>query len=1049
MAQMDNSNRNTILGIDLGSSSLGTALIDVGEQAILFAGVRIFPAGVKGTDADLEKGKEVSRAAARREARQARRQTDRRRRRMRRIFKLLQQYGLLPSGDRDTVLPTLETELQAKYSHSECLPYLLRAKALDDRLEPYELGRALYHLAQRRGFRSNRADSMKDAKKDEDLGEVKSGIANLTAEINASGARTLGEYLSRLDPHQTRIRGPQHYTDRTMFMQEFDAIWDAQAKHHPGLLTAHRRSVLHHAFFDQRELKDQSRLVGPCELYPNDQNLKRAPIYTLEAQRLRVLGFVNNLRVQLDSGSDRRLSDSERQLILLELETREKITFGQVRKIQDLRQLRFTIEKGGEKHVPGNITASRLHQALGSEWDAMPPDQKEALVDFTGDVKAHPTEEAFAKAAAAKFGLSDERAALLAKVRLPYGYARFSTLAMRRILPHLEKGLTVEEAKQLEDPTYRRASDPLPLLPPVRQVLPEIRNPAVLRALSELRKTVNAIIRRHGRPAEVHIELARDLKRSRDDRQRASKKSRDREKLREIAVAELRKHDGVRFANPRPADIEKYLLAMEARWQCPYTGQRYGFADVFGDHPKVDVEHIIPRSRCLDNTFLNKTLTFRSTNAEKGRKTPREWLAQSHPERFDQMLEVVRGFSKDFDVDGKLRRFAVDLTTDDELLQDFTERQLQETRYASKLAARYIGVLYGGVDDANGTKRVLTCAGGVTAALRRLWELDTVLNSVPVKSRADHRHHAVDAIAVALSTRAQVKALADACGDAEKAGRRRIVFRPPWSEFKLDVKAAIDSMTVSHRPMRRLSGALHDETNYGRPRMVEGKEVVHYRVPVIDLKTESDIEKIVDPKVRASVLRRYQELGGGGNRFSGEANWPRLETRTGKSLPIRKVRIKKVQKVQPIATEDPRRTRYVIPGSNHHMEVIAELNVNGEPSRYGHRTVTMLEAMECLRQKVPVVRRDHGPGCNFVCSLSEGDLVEAKRPPDGERRIWRVRGVRARGSMELSLASDARQKKEIQADNMLWDVGVNTLFSPGCSARKILVSHLGEVLPAK
>lgn len=1049
MAPIDILNRNTVLGIDLGSNSLGTALIDMEKQSILFAGVRIFPAGVDGTDADLEKGKEVSRAAARRAARQARRQTDRRRRRMQRVFNLLQRYALLPSGDRSAVLPALEKELRAKYSHSECLPYALRAKALDGRLEPYELGRALYHLAQRRGFRSNRADSAKHVAKDEDLGDVNRGIVNLTAEIVASGARTLGEYLSRLNPHQTRIRGPQHYTGRTMFMQEFDAIWDAQAKHHPDLLTTHRRSVLHHAFFDQRQLKDQSRLVGPCELYPHDQNLKRAPLFTLEAQRLRVLGFVNNLRVQMDGGSDRKLSDSERELILREAESREKVTFGQIRKIPALRQLRFTIEKGGEKHVPGNITAARLCQALGSEWDAMAPEHKQALVEFTGDVRAFPTEEAFAEAAAARFGLSHERAALLAKVRLPDGYARFSSAAMRKILPHLEKGLTVEEAKKLEDPDYRRASEPLPLLPPVRQVLPEIRNPAVLRALTELRKTLNSIIRRYGKPAEVHIELARDLKRSRDHRQRASKQSRDRERLRQKAAAALREHDGVRFANPKPADVEKYLLAMEACWQCPYSpGRRYGFEDVFGDHPKVDVEHIIPRSRCLDNTFLNKTLTFRSTNAEKGRRTPREWLAQSDPDRFDRMLGIVRTFSKEFDVDGKLRRFAVDLATEDELLQDYTERQLQETRYASKLAARYIGVLYGGVDDADGRKRILTCAGGVTAVLRRFWELDTVLNRVPVKSRDDHRHHAVDAITVALSTRAQVKALADAFGDAEKAGRRRVVFRPPWSEFKLDVQAAIDSMPVSHRPMRRLSGALHEETNYGRPRMVDGKEVVHYRVPVTSLKNEEDIRKIVDPKVRASVLQRYRHLGGGGDRFSGEANWPRLETRTGKSLPIRKVRIAKVQKVQPLATDDPRRTRFVIPGSNHHMEVVAELNVNGEPARYGHHTVSMLCAMTCLRKKKPVVQRDHGPGCRFVCSLSEGDLIEAQRPADGARRIWRVRSVRARGSVVLSLASDARQKKDIEADRMLWDVGVNTLFSPGCSARKVLVSHLGEVLPA-
>ena len=137
---------------------------------------------------------------------------------------------------------------------------------------------------------------------------------------------------------------------------------------------------------------------------------------------------------------------------------------------------------------------------------------------------------------------------------------------------------------------------------------------------------MNPIIRRYGLPDRIHVELARDLKKSKHERQDQTKRNRDREKLRQEALEGLRNKDAVRFANPRNSDIEKYQMATEARWQCPYTGQQYGFTDVFGEHPQVDVEHIIPRSRSLDDSYLNKTLAYRSANMEKGNRTPHEWL---------------------------------------------------------------------------------------------------------------------------------------------------------------------------------------------------------------------------------------------------------------------------------------------------------------------------------------------------------------------------------------------------------------------------------------
>jgi CRISPR-associated endonuclease Csn1 len=1046
-----------ILGIDLGSNSLGTALVRSDRDLIEFMGVRIFPAGVEG---NLELGKEESRAAKRRQARLARRQTQRRQRRLYKVFHLLQRIGLLPAGSRVEVLDRLQHELEQRFPETTVLPWFLRARSLDQALEPHELGRALYHLAQRRGFLSNRVGGKEN---DEERSRVKGAIKGLAEKIEAAGKRTLGEYMASLNAREKLRNSPEfseHYTHRSMFEHEFAMIWDSQRMHHPEILTENRRVPLHHAMFHQRPLKDQSNLVGQCELEPAE---KRAPLRLLAAQRFRVLGFVNNLRLRLEDGNERILTPNERAVLLDLCEKAEKtLTIAAARRAIGLsKSQKFTIEEGGEKNVPVNLTATRLRAALGQRWDGLTPQEKDDLVEDAGDGKRCPTDEDLERCGREKWGLPQETAEALSKVRLPEAYGRYSLKALVALLPALEEGLTVEEAIRAL-PVYvetRKSAEPLPMLPPLqdekmKKLLGEIRNPAVLRSLTELRKTVNAIIRRYGLPEKIHIELARDLKKTKKERQRQTELNRDREKLRQEATEELRKHDAVRFANPRNSDIEKYLLATEARWQCPYTSRKYGFTDVFGDHPQVDVEHIIPRSRSLDDSYLNKTLAYRSANMEKGNRTPREWLFESDQEQYDQMIRVVKDSDPRFEVGKKLRRFSMELSDPDSLLKEFTERQLQDTRYASKLACRYLGALYGGTIDASGTQRVFASAGQVTAKLRRAWDLDRILSpDKPEKCRDDHRHHAIDALTVALSSTTLIRALATAAGDADRLYRRKIILPAPWVDFAAQARSVVESIQPSHRPMRKLSGPLHEETFYSRPRRdVVGadkkgkpieKEFVHYRVPVTSLGSAKDFESIVDSRVRAAVEEKAAQLGGGGNRFE-KNNCPALVTKKGQSVPIKRVRIRKVQAVVSIGKNQ--RERFVIPGSNHHAEILAELDASGRVKRYHCETVTMLEAMERKRQGVSVVTRDHGPGYRFQCTLSEGDLLEARRFEDSPPRIWKVRAVRQSGQLDLSPALDARWKEDIKKDGKLWRQNVNPLFLGG--ARKVLITPLGEIIPA-
>ena len=285
-----------VLGLDLGAGSVGWAAVGIKDgklREVLRAGARVFEAGMEG---DIPSGRAESRNKNRRDARQMRRQTDRRRRRLANVFRILQEAGLLPPGDRATLLPDFDRTLYAKYKEvlacagrpvealAHVLPYWLRARALDEKLDAHELGRALYHLAQRRGFLSNRKAQKK---KEEDEGKVKSGITDLEKSIEQAGTRTLGEYFAGLDPQQARIRN--RYTSRAMYESEFRAIWAAQKPHHPDLLTGELESRVHKAMFYQRPLKSAAGLVGRCEL---EDDQRRAPWALCAAQRFSMMVIV-------------------------------------------------------------------------------------------------------------------------------------------------------------------------------------------------------------------------------------------------------------------------------------------------------------------------------------------------------------------------------------------------------------------------------------------------------------------------------------------------------------------------------------------------------------------------------------------------------------------------------------------------------------------------------------------------------------------------------------------------------------------------------------
>jgi len=1065
-----------VLGIDLGSASLGWAVVGLDETGmaagLLRAGVRLFDPAVTG---DIEKGQDESNAVARRAARLIRRQLRRRAARQSELFRLLQVHGLLPgyegaeadaSQQRHAILNTLDLELAAKWARPgtagakaaiELPLYLLRKTALDSVLDPFKLGRVFYHLSQRRGYRSNRKEQRDGkkasgkAKKADDLGAVEGGIKELEDAMRSAGARTLGEYFASLDPHAQKVRG--RWTGRKMYEEEFAAIWTKQATFHPALLTEELHHQIKHLLFYQRPIKAQAHLIGGCELEPGE---RRAAWATLEAQQFRILQKVNDLEVILPGNvTGVPLTREQRQTVLDLLENSAEVTFKKIRKALGLAEnIGFNLQRGGETRLKGNLTNTLMVEAFAERWPDMSDADKKQVVE---DWRTIEQEESLIRRTIEHWKLDEAGAEWLASRPAPSGYCSISRKAIRKLLPLMMEGKRFKEVEKEVYGNRLTGGQVYDRIPPVRQALKTLRNPAVERALTELRKVVNALVREYGKPTEVRIELARDLKKPRHERAKAIGQNRDREKQRNAAKGRMLQELGPGFEHPSRADVEKALLWEECQGECPYTGKRFPFSSLFGENPPLQVEHIIPFSRIPDDSFQNKTLCYHEENQRKGNRTPFE--AYTDPLEYEAILNRVRNWRTPNP--GKQRRF--ELRTLEELA-GFSERQLNDTRYASKLACELVGTLYGGRDiqTETGSRQVVFASSGmVTATLRKGWGLEAILRDAAPsangqnrgKPRTDHRHHAIDAITTALSRPKMIAALSR--NNAQdpywpRNGRTAPKIQSPWKDFVDSIRPNFEQMLVSHRPEHRLTGALHDETNYGRPRNEGGKDVVHIRKQVVGL-SAGDIENIVDPVVREAVEAKAAQLGGDLKKWTpseGSEDWPLLKTKTGRQVPIKRVRIKKSLGVETIGKEE--RTRYVALSSNHHVAIFALLDEQGREKRWESEIVSLLTAMERRRQHLPVIqtRLAAVPEAAFKFSLMWGDTLLLHKDCEHAKNIckpsfWRVRSIWEQGTLTLVRINDARQLNEIRGAKDWLLPSPDTLRK--LDAVKVVIDSLGRI----
>lgn len=854
---------NYRLGLDLGTNSIGWAVYSLDNekepQNLIDMGVRIF------SDGRDPKTKEPL-AVARRTARGQRKSIYRRKLRRRAAFRLLQSQGLLPKDkDEARKLKLLN-------------PYLLRIKALDEKLEPYELGRALFNLAVRRGFKSNR----KDAENEETAESKSTGkklsqkemCTELSKAISESGCRTLGEFLWKKQEEHNGIRfvpgRMSYYPLRQMYVDEFNAI---RAKQETIYKTVDWQAISE-AIFNQRKLQRQQR--GKCQYMPDkERTFKAMPC----AQKIRMLQEVRNMYYQNALGQKIPIGEDEEKIILELLDTKDKATFDAFRKALKLdASCTFNLESENRNFLNGNTTAVKLRNKnrFGALWDELPLEEQDFIVEtlITAD------EDKQVLDMLAKYQLSDEQKDAIVKVVLPSGTTMLCKEVSEQIVNKMIKtGCSYTEVVQSLGYKYADQSvEKCDLLPYYGKVLvgstmggdaskpeslPEqkygkISNPTVHVALNQTRVVVNALIKQYGKPAQIVIELSRDLKASREAKDAMMRKQNENKKRNEILNKNIA--DAYKIEYPNRNDRLKFRLWEELgsdtmSRKCLYCGKNISGSELFSRDNSIEIEHILPYSRTLLDAESNLTVAHASCNAFKKERSPYEAFG-TNPSGYN--WQEILNRANQLKNPAKRSRFAIDAMETFEKESSFIARQLTDNAYLSKTARKYLHAV---CDD------IWSVNGGMTKLLRDKWEIDSILKrkigtqeiahfglkeeqiGQYKKNRYDHRHHALDASVIALIDRSMVQQISTLNAKSQK---NRIEV-PPMAVARLELEEKVKNIVVSFKPDHGAEGKLSKETLLGKIKQEELVDIAKIE--------ESDIPLIKSDKVRADFESKMTGLG--------------------------------------------------------------------------------------------------------------------------------------------------------------------------------------------
>jgi CRISPR-associated endonuclease Csn1 len=1027
-----------ILGLDLGSNSIGWALLkekDGKPSEIINIGSRIFSKAV-------EEKTPTPKNVKRRNARLSRRVTQRRARRKLRMLNYLIKLNLLPQELTGNPAPEILLNELGN-------PYPLRTKALDNSLTKFELGRVLLHLVQRRGFLSNRKTLLGDMADDPDVLDVlselegeddnsterakeetafKTDISQLKKTIAELGFRTLGEYLASLDHHdckRNRSRDGGHLrTDRQMYRDELNLIWKQQKLYHE-VLTDTVKHQIEEIIFKQRPLKLNADRIGKCSLEPTR---KRAKTARLECQRFRYLQDINNLQY-FDYYTEKSVSldESAKQKLVQLFETTANVSFAGIRKTLGFdKTIEFNLENGNKK-LKGNITACEIRKQL-PEWDSFEDSKQQDLVE---DLLTINKKSVLKNRLTGHWGFCVNTAVQLCLLEFEPGHSNHSIKAIGKMLPFLQQGKIYSDARVSAGYGYEvttiNVADKL-------GVPPETANPIVNKALHELRRLINAIIAEYGKPDAIRIEMARDLEMNTKRYQDFIKQQSKNTKANDEAVSQYQemglKNPHLALSKyPSKTDKLKYRLWQDQKQCCAYSGNPISKSELFSG--TIEIDHILPYSESLDDSYMNKVVCYTSENRFKGQKTPIDAFG-GNADKWNQITHAINKWERS--LKSKKARFFT--TFADLQKRDFISTQLNDTRYIGQLAQTYLAEL--GAD-------ISVSKGITTAWLRHQWGLNSLIGETDKKERTDHRHHAIDALVVACVDRRLYQALVNTAKDLERSqselNMKDIHLDPPWHNLRDDLEQALGKVIIAHVPQLKLTGELHETTGAG---FIEGLGNVNRKNLDGNF---TQVKKIIDPTVQGLIEQHLANFDN--NPKKAFAEGVTIFHKNG-TTPIKRVRIlqskttlEKLEKTKfGVKDKHGKVFKWLAFGNMHHVEILK----HRKTGNYSGQFVTTMEATHRVKgikmPQQPIIKTDHGADYEFIMALHINDLVSIEK--SGQRVYYRVQVLDSpnkRISLRLNTASTLKIDSETLPDR---DSTVPALMHSGL--QKHSINAIGKLI---
>lgn len=751
---------------------------------------------------------------------------------------------------------------------------------------------------------------------------------------------------------------------RQDYLDEFERIWETQSIYHKELTPELKREIRDIIIFYQRNLKSQKGLINLCEFEKGEIEIeidgkyhrksighrvcpKSSPLF----QEFKIWQILNNLVVENSETNEKwTLTLEEKQILFNELSTKDKLKKSEVLKLlyKNYRELDLnykelegnrtiaTLLKACETIIP--ITGhneynfskmrsqdiydviDRIFGAAGINSDFIRFDseaqdiEKEPMYrlwhliySYTDD-KSKSGNESLIRKIAQKTGMDTDCARIFASITFQEDYGSLSSKAIAKILPHLKDGNSYDKACAYagyrhsvrsittEERITKEYRQQLELLP-----RNSLRNPVVEKILNQMINVVNAIVTEYGKPDEIRIELARELKSNAQEREKMtiaiSDANKRNEKIRKIL------HDSpFNIANPSRNDILRYRLYEELKengFKTLYSNTYISQEELFSN--KFDIEHIIPQSRLFDDSYSNKTLEARDVNIEKGNSTAYDYIANKFDENSLQEYKNRIDSLYKKGVIGKTKRDKL-LMQGKDIPENFIDRDLRNTQYISKKACEILEEL---------VPYVVATSGNITDRLRQDWELIDVMQELnwdkykalglthtivnregkeihritDWTKRNDHRHHAMDALTVAFTKRSIIQYLntLNAKGNNIEDEKHAIIvkrkFAIPFKGFREAARLHLETVLISIKSKSKVvtrntnttkakkekqksrvqltpRGQLHKETIYG-----SCHRYVKYTEKIGSSFDATHIKNVANKKEREALLARLNEFG--------------------------------------------------------------------------------------------------------------------------------------------------------------------------------------------